>query len=194
MFSPASPSGHTTKQLEKTLHKHTDMFDKILQAIQDSKVTLETKIGEVQAEINLLRADHTKLTDRVSESEAALVSMRPTVDTMRKQLTEVQAELQGLKARAEEAEERSRRNNVRFMGFPEKSEAPNAEIFLEEWLIAEVFKDQVLKFFSVERAHRIPGCPPAQGAPPRPLIARFLNFRDHDLILQLFGTRGSHEV
>ena len=100
------------KQLETTLHKHTDMFKKILQAIQDSKIALETKIGEVQIETTLLRADHTKLTERVSESEATLASLGPTVVTVQKQLGEVQIELQNLRARAKDAEGRSRCNNI----------------------------------------------------------------------------------
>ena len=76
------------------------------------------------------------------------------------------------------------------MGFPEKSEAPTTEIFLENLLTMEVFKIKIPKFFSIERAHRVPGCPPVAEASPQTLIARFLNFRDRDLILQLFRTKG----
>ena len=108
MFAPASPTGETTKQLEKTLQKHTEMYDKILQAIQDSKVALEAQIGDIQVETGLLRADHKRMT----ETEATLGSVRPTVINLQAQMKVVQAELQQLKERAEDAEERSRRNNV----------------------------------------------------------------------------------
>ena len=40
------------------------------------------------------------------------------------------------------------------------------------------------KYFSVERAHRVPGGRPRPGEPPRTIIARIFNFRDRDVILQ----------
>ena len=190
MFLPASAPLEPMKQLESTLNGHTAMFEKILTAIRESKEALEAKIGAVQEETGLLRADHTKLAERVSETESCLTSLRPTVTEVQQQMREMRAELHRLRDRAEDAEGRSRRNNVRFLGFPEKSESPNAELFLEDWLLREVLRPPAPKFFSIERAHRIPGKPPIPGAPPRPLIARFLNFRDRDLILQTFRTKG----
>ena len=190
MFSSVAAPLEPMKQLETTLNGHTAMFEKILTAIRESKEVLEAKIGTLQEETGLLRADHTKLSERVTETESCLSSLRPTVVEVQQHVKEMRAEMHRLRDRAEDAEGRSRRNNVRFLGFPEKSESPNAELFLEEWLLKEVLRPPVPKFFSIERAHRIPGKPPIPGAFPRPLIARLLNFRDRDLILQIFRTKG----
>ena len=147
MFLPAPAPLEPMKQLESTLNGHTAMFEKILTAIRESKEVLEAKIGAVQEETGLLRADHTKLSERVSETESCLTSLRPTVVEVQQQMKEMRAELHRLRDRAEDAEGRSRRNNVRFLGFPEKSESPNAELFLEEWLLKEVLRPPAPKFF-----------------------------------------------
>ena len=76
------------------------------------------------------------------------------------------------------------------MGFPEGLEKEGTDMFLEEWLRGSVLAGSIPKFFSVERSHRTPGKPPLVGSPARPIIARLLNFRDRDLILHLFRTRG----
>ncbi|KAJ1118282.1 hypothetical protein NDU88_006477 [Pleurodeles waltl] len=50
-------------------------LDKILGAIEDTKVTLQLDIGKVSVEVSLLRADHQKSADRVQEAETALVEL-----------------------------------------------------------------------------------------------------------------------
>ena len=93
-------------------------------------------------------------------------------------------DLQTLHQRAEDAEGRSRRNNVRFLGIPEGLEKPNVDLFLEKWLSEEILEGKILRFFSIERSHRMPGRPPPPGSPARPILAKFLNYRDRDLILR----------
>ncbi|KAJ1119434.1 hypothetical protein NDU88_007620 [Pleurodeles waltl] len=48
--------------------------------------------------------------------------------------------------------------------------------------------------FTVECAHRIPSRAPSPGPPARPLIARLLNFRDRDQILQGFRSQGPRQL
>ncbi|KAJ1079630.1 hypothetical protein NDU88_000131, partial [Pleurodeles waltl] len=68
------PEAHATTQavlqkLELTLQSHTSQFERILQAILDTKTTLEAKIGSVTEDLNILRTDQHALADRVSELE-----------------------------------------------------------------------------------------------------------------------------
>ncbi|KAJ1126031.1 hypothetical protein NDU88_004444 [Pleurodeles waltl] len=49
----------------------SDTLNKILGAIEDSKLTLQQDIGKVTAKLGLLHADHQKLTDKVQEVETA---------------------------------------------------------------------------------------------------------------------------
>ena len=186
--SPDSPD--MMQLLQATLEGHSKQFDKILQAIQDTKTTLETKIDTVALDLGILRADHRKLAERVTELESGSLTVQPTIHQLQKEVRDMAVDVGALQRRAEEAEGRTRRNNIRFVGFPEKAEAKNSDLFLEEWLGATVLGGNLPKFFSVERSHRTPGRPPPVGSPARPLIARFLNYRDRDLILQLFRTKG----
>ena len=176
--------------LGAVLATHTAQFERILTAIQDTKAALEAKIDTVALDVGVLRVEHGKLADRVREVESVTTKWSPELVEIQQNIRALSDNVEVLQRRAEEAEGRSRRNNVRFMGFAEGSETPDADLFLENWLATNVFGDKTPKFFSVERSHRVPGRPPPPGAPARPIIARLLNFRDRDLILQLFRTKG----
>ncbi|KAJ1188111.1 hypothetical protein NDU88_004876 [Pleurodeles waltl] len=69
----------TLSDLEATLHEDSASLEKVLQAILDIKASLEARINTVSIEVNLLRADHRKLTDRVSETKSCLSTLVPTV-------------------------------------------------------------------------------------------------------------------
>ncbi|KAJ1082321.1 hypothetical protein NDU88_002489 [Pleurodeles waltl] len=105
-------------QLDTTLKSHSAQFDKVLQAILDTKTSLETRIDTIATDVTLLRADDRKLADRVEETESSLAALCPTVQDLHSQLKQMQLDLTALHARAEDAECRSRRNNIKLVGFP----------------------------------------------------------------------------
>ncbi|KAJ1184385.1 hypothetical protein NDU88_001192 [Pleurodeles waltl] len=84
MDTPDAPSKEqdTTfqalRQMELTLRNHTSQFERVLQAIVDTKTTLESKISEVTMDVNLLRTDHCAQADRVADVEKDLVELSPT--------------------------------------------------------------------------------------------------------------------
>ena len=85
----------------------------------------------------------------------------------------------------EDMENRSRRNNVRFVGFPEGKEGGNVVRFLEE-LLPNLLNIEGKR--EIERAHRIAGQRPAPGDRPRP--ARFLRSSDRDAVLRAARNKG----
>ncbi|KAJ1190997.1 hypothetical protein NDU88_000314 [Pleurodeles waltl] len=165
------------------------MLNKVLQFIQDSKFPMEAQLGGIQIEIGLQLADHAKLTERIDETESTLTSLRPTVAALQDQLKTLQRKVQDLTARVEDTEAHSWHNIIHFFGFLESSESLNTELFLEEWLIATVLATRVQKLFSIERGHKISGRPLPLGLLSCTIIACLLNFRDRDLLLQMFGRR-----
>ncbi|KAJ1099546.1 hypothetical protein NDU88_004647 [Pleurodeles waltl] len=134
----------------------------LLAAIQGSRVTLEGKIEMVAVEVNLLRADHRKVSDKVKVAEGSIVELQTEVGVLRKQMVQANTAVGRMEARLEDVEGRSWRNNVRQLGFPQHAEWSAAETFVGNW-IRDVLQPTWLSRASVvEHAHR------ALVVPPRP--------------------------
>ncbi|KAJ1151997.1 hypothetical protein NDU88_004776 [Pleurodeles waltl] len=88
-----------------------------------------------------------------------------------------------LVARAEDAENTSRKNNIRIVGLPETIEQQNLPEYLEKCIQDEVAPEGLTRFYTFERAQRVPARKKKTGAPPRPIVARLLHFKDRDHIL-----------
>ncbi|KAJ1112528.1 hypothetical protein NDU88_000791 [Pleurodeles waltl] len=157
----------------------------LLAAIQCSRVALEGKIETVVVEVNLFRADLRKVFDKVKLAEGSIVELQTEVGALRKQMVQVTSTVRRLEARLEDAEGRSRQNNVRLLGFPEHTEGTTVEGFVESW-IKDGLQPVGLPREGVcgERAHRALVVSPWPGAPPRAIIARLLNNKDRDCIMQ----------
>lgn len=87
----------------------------------------------------------------------------------------------------EDMENRSRRNNVRFIGFPEGKEGGDVAKFLEE-LIPQLL--DIEGKHEIERAHRAINQQPRPGDRPRPILAKFLRSSDRDLVLRAARNKG----
>ena len=172
---PAKGDGGDSSTLDPT-----DKLDAILAAL----AKLDTKVDSMASEFNLLRADQRKMADRVKKVETEVAMLSPQAKDTQAQVLELHRRVDFLEFRAEDAEGRARRNNIRLVGLPEAVGGTGLAEYLENWLRAEVAKEGLSAHFVVERAHRIPARPLRPGLPPRPVLARLLNFRDRDLILQ----------
>ncbi|KAJ1091260.1 hypothetical protein NDU88_004387 [Pleurodeles waltl] len=75
----------------------------ILTAIQGSRVALEGKIETVAVEVNLLRADLRKVSDKVKVVEGSIVELQAEVGTLRKQMAQAGSTVGRLEARLEDA-------------------------------------------------------------------------------------------
>ncbi len=87
----------------------------------------------------------------------------------------------------EDMENRSRRNNVHFIGFPEGKEGGDMVRFLED-LLPNLLNIEGRR--EIERAHRVAGQRPAAGDRPRPILARFLRSSDRDAVLRAARNKG----
>lgn len=92
--------------------------------------------------------------------------------------------VRALEHRAEDAENRNRRNNLRIIGLPERAEDPDPTAFTERLLRQLLPQASFSPYFTVERAHRMPAVRGPPGAPPRTFILRLLHFRDRDAVLR----------
>lgn len=93
--------------------------------------------------------------------------------------------MKALEYRAEDAENRSRRNNIHIVGLLEGVEGHNPMAFIEDMLRALLPAAQLSPHFMV------PPRPGPDGAPPRTFILLLMNFRDRDELLRAARQAGN---
>uniref|UniRef100_A0A3Q1G7Q7 L1 transposable element RRM domain-containing protein n=1 Tax=Acanthochromis polyacanthus TaxID=80966 RepID=A0A3Q1G7Q7_9TELE len=121
----------------------------------------------------------TELETRVSANEDDIEDARKRVATMEKIITQ-------LKDKTDYLENRSRRSNVRIVNVPEQAEGRDAVGFLEKFIPQILGGENFTAPVTLERAHRIG----KKTDRPRPLIAKFLNFREKEKVLRLARSKG----
>lgn len=165
-------------------------FEALMQAISTCQSTLTIKIDHVQEETALIRRNMDRFRERVGEAERRIST---TEDVQREQHEDIQilkSKVKALEFRAEDAENRNRRNNLRVLGLPEGAEGTDPVGFMEKLLPTLLPKAQFSPHFSIERAHRMPASRGPQGAPPRTFIFKLLHYRDRDTVLRSARTQG----
>lgn len=155
----------------------------ILEAIAASKSELMGRIDLLASECNLIRHDLDKIRGRLTTAEDRISEVEDTSHTQGSQLAELKGMVDALQRRADDAEDRQRRNNVRVVGLPEGAEGTVTTTFAEQFFKSLLTLGDLPPTYIVERAHRVPTGARPSGAPPRPFLVRFLNYRDRDMIL-----------
>ena len=146
---------------------------------------LRLRFGSLEEEVGLIRHDIQKMRERTTAVEGRISDLEDRMPPLIRETQNTSRLARAVDMRAEDFENRLRRNNVRIVGLPEKVEGRDPTQFVEQWM-AEVFgKDSFTHLYAVERAHRVPTRPLPPGNPPRPILARLLNYRDREIILRL---------
>ena len=153
-------------------------------AIQSIKSTLETKMDAMAIDLNLLRTDLGKTRDKANEVEKQVQEVTKEAVSSKQRIARLEQVTFTMAKKLEDLEGRSRRSNIRITGVPEKEEGRDVEEFVESLIKQGLQPRNLSEFFTIERAHRIPGRPPQPGGPPRTIIAKLLHYRDRDTILQ----------
>lgn len=169
----------------------TPGIPEVMAAISSCQSVLTSKIEEVQMDVGLIRQDLDKIRTRVAETERRVGDVEDTVTDHAASIRALQTKVRALEYRAEDAENRSRRNNLRIVGLPEGVEGRSPALFIEELLRSLLPAAQLSPHFAVERAHRVPSRPGPEGAPPRTFILRLLNYRDRDELLRAARAAGT---
>ncbi|KAJ1123964.1 hypothetical protein NDU88_002431 [Pleurodeles waltl] len=84
----------------------------IMQAITFTRESLKTKIDSLAVDPGLLREDQCRLAERVTATERTLGALGPGLTAAEARITKLDKQTEVLTARAEDAENRSRRNNI----------------------------------------------------------------------------------
>lgn len=134
-------------------------------ATEASKTSLVTRIDTLALECGLMSQDLDKIPGRLGSAETCISDVEDTSSTHNRTLTDLQRQVNLLKARSDDAEKRLHRNNERVVGLPEGMEGDNPATFAESWSL-----ERVSPAYQVERAHRVPTGARIPGAIPRSFL------------------------
>ena len=147
------PKDHEPDQIEQ-MANITDLaqpsLSDIMAAIQDIRGTIEIKIDSIATEMNLLRADFQKTNDKVTEHKSAIESLQTENRALRKQVIELHRNTKIHKTKLDDLEGRSRQNNIRITGIPEKAEGAAVDLFVEDLILKGLRPHGLSDYFSVE--------------------------------------------
>lgn len=137
-----------------------------------------------------MRQDLQNLRERVKETETRISQLEDGSAPIPGKMALLEKAAGQWSQRADDLENRLRRNNIRILGLPERAEGSDPCTFVESCLKSTLPDAILSSAFAVERAHRVPIRPPPPGAPPRPFLARLLSSRDRDAVLQAARRKG----
>lgn len=200
------PALDDTVPLESSMVFTPDMFDMLQEDIQKPTLNdilravhrctasvdgLKEQFGGLTETVSLLRQDLQKIRERTTSVEGRISDMKDQMPPLTRDTRTALQQAAQATAKTEDIENRLRRNNVRTVGLPEKVEGRYPTAFIEQWLQDIFGKEAFTSLFAVERAHRTPPRPLPPGNLPRSMLARLLNYKDHEIILKLARERGS---
>ncbi|KAJ1188538.1 hypothetical protein NDU88_005299 [Pleurodeles waltl] len=138
--------------------ENMDKLDTLLKEIRDSRQAVENRLDMITTDMNIMKDDQAKLSDRLKQTKSTVADILPTHDN-KNAIVKLQQQMEALQERIEDAEGRSRRNKIHIIRLPEGKEGNNPTQYIETWL-QSIAKDKLSIHFVVERAHRIPGRKP----------------------------------
>lgn len=153
----------------------------IMKAIMSLKSGLYMKIDGVQKTITKVRKEIQECTGQIAHAEQHISDAEDNVNGLISEVSMLESTVKTLSNKVGDLECRSRRNNVRLVGLPEKVEGQDTVTFLENW-IPEALGMESRETLVIERAHRIGTLTnnDSHRTRPRTLIMKFLNFKDKE--------------
>ncbi|KAJ1215837.1 hypothetical protein NDU88_003444 [Pleurodeles waltl] len=131
----------------------------IMAAIQDLKQALEPKIHVVTVYVNLLQVDFQKMSEKIKTAETNNHTLQATTKRMEDQVQHRTKQNAIMAGKLEDQEGSALRNDIRVVGVPEGTEGaegPSVDLFVEDLVLNTIRPKRISKFFSIERAHRVP--------------------------------------
>lgn len=137
--------------------------------------------ASVESKLSSLISRMAEVEKRMEWLEDADKKMRASLEANR---LATKAEVEDLRDKLDDLENRSRRNNLRFVGVPEGKESGDMTPFIQKLLAAILDWDDTVQPPEIDRAHRAPTPRPNPGERPRVILVRFLRSADRELILR----------
>ncbi|RXN35448.1 LINE-1 type transposase domain-containing 1 [Labeo rohita] len=160
----------------------------MMKAFKAMERQVSGKVDEILSAVVDVKVRLTEAEERISGTEDEIVQLKARNDTLEKQVKSMADKVIDL-------ENRSRRNNLRLVGLPEKEEGSDTCAFLEKFLPETLELGESVTPLIIERAHRIPSSGQKIGqdgkVQPRTVIMKFLNFKQKEHVLKAAKSKGA---
>ena len=141
---------------------------------------LEEKLSKFTSALEIMTNRVEGNCKRLDEAESRVSTVEDLLATTENKLREVERKLQTLTEKADDIENRTRRDNIRVIGLKEGAEGERPVAFFERWLPKILNIETKRGMIKIDRAHR--GLGPARGDRPRPVIIKLHNSGDKQRI------------
>lgn len=156
----------------------------ILLAIQNMNKTMTDRFDLLEASLASTQASLVSLGDRIKEVENATADYDRRLSLVEQKCAKTQSENEELRHKVIDLEARSRRQNIKIVGLPEKVENGRPTEFLIKFNPDLLGASNFSKPLEVDRIHRL-GRKLGEDVRPRVMIARIHHFQMKEKILQL---------
>uniref|UniRef100_A0A3Q2PRN6 L1 transposable element RRM domain-containing protein n=1 Tax=Fundulus heteroclitus TaxID=8078 RepID=A0A3Q2PRN6_FUNHE len=161
----------------------------VLSAISKLSSTVDTRFVELNGSISSLKAALSDICDRVTSTEAAVGSQDRRISELEKRHDSLAAQWSLQQAKLEDLEVRSRRQNIRIIGIPERAENGRPTDFVCKLLPKLLGEDNFDRPIEVDRAHR--SLTQAKDGKARAIIVRLHYFQERGCAAVAEGERSS---
>ncbi|CAI5655064.1 unnamed protein product [Oreochromis niloticus] len=183
-FEPVDEA-ELTSEPAKDAENGEKSFSKVLSEIQKINITMTERFDGLEASLATAQASLTNICGRLQEVENASSDHDHRLSLVEKTCLKLQADNEALRLKVLDLEGRSRRQNIKIVGLPEKIENGRMVEFLSKFLPKLLGADNFDKPLDIDRAHRLGGRTPGERDRPRVTIARIHHVQVREKILQL---------
>ena len=159
-----------------------DVVSDELKSVVDELKGLKETTSKVLGRVEKLEGKVTSVNDVIKRQTEEVKAVREEVSSVKKEVNEVKDEIAIWKGRVGQLEDmmidqqaRSMRNNLMIHGMEELGGKEDCEKMVRDLIVD---KCGVTGAVRLERVHRIPTGERPAGSKPRPMIAKFLDFKD----------------
>ncbi|XP_065685038.1 uncharacterized protein LOC136097048 [Hydra vulgaris] len=177
----------TPAQLKEILENHENTMMKIFNDriekmeikfnnLKDENFTLKKELSEVQKAVEFISKSYDKIIIELTELKKPESKKSPDKSN-------IENGTNNIKEKIAELEDRSRRNNLRFIGIKDKANETweESEQKIKDFLITKLnIREKIL----IDRAHRVG----KENGKNRSIIVRFQNYKDKALVLNKYTT------
>lgn len=154
----------------------------LVQAVTDNLTAfLDEKFARFESTLDTITSRLEDNTKRITEAENRVSRTEDKMAELHNKISSLEKTVQSLSERAEDAENRSRRDNIRIIGLKEGAEGRQPVKFFETWLPKLLEIETKHGTIKIDRAHRTLG--PLKPNRARPVLIKLHNYSDKTKIL-----------